>query len=189
MNETDQPTSVLRAEHQIILRVVRVLQHLVQRAESGQGFELASFRECVEFFRLFADACHHAKEEDLLFPVLEERGIPRENGPIGMMLYEHTLARGFTKDMGEALDDYERQESEATERFLSAARQYAELLTNHIFKEDNVLFTMGDNVMNENDQSNLCSKFCAVQCGSFGGKKREELERLAETLENRWSSD
>lgn len=189
MSQTQEPTAVLRDEHQTILRVLGVLGKLVERAETGSSFETASLRECVEFFRLFADACHHAKEEDLLFPVLEKRGIPRENGPIGMMLYEHTLARGFTKDMGEALDAHDRQESDAAERFLTSARQYVELLTNHIFKEDNVLFNMGDGVMTAEDRADLCGKFCEVQCGSFGGKKREELERMADALETRWCRD
>ena len=32
-------------------------------------------RKAIEFFRTFADGCHHGKEEDCLFPKLQERGI------------------------------------------------------------------------------------------------------------------
>ena len=42
---------------------------------------------------------------------------------------------------------------------------------------------MGDSVMTEDDQGSLCSQFCEVGCLSFGGKKREELEQLADELE------
>ena len=56
------------------------------------------------------------------------------------------------------------------------------MLTNHIDKEDNVLFNMGDSVMTEDDQGSLCSQFCEVGCRSFGGKKREELEQMAAAL-------
>lgn len=185
-NSDAPPSAVLREEHQVILRVLRVLSHLVQRAESGAGFETSSLQKCVEFFRLFADACHHAKEEDLLFPVLESRGIPKEGGPIGVMLYEHKIARQLTAQMAEALASYDAGDPESARAFCLTARQYVELLTNHIHKEDNVLFTMGDRVMNENDQQSLCSQFCEVGCRSFDGKKRDELAQIADDLESQW---
>ena len=191
MNEstTDQrPSTVLKNEHQTILRVLRVLESLVSRMESGENPESEALNRCVEFFRFFADACHHAKEEDLLFPVLESRGIPRDGGPIGVMLHEHTQARAFTKEMGEALANIENGSAAGKERFQSAARQYIGLLSNHIHKEDDVLYVMGDSVMTEEDQSSLCSQFCEVGCRSFGGKRREELEAMADDLEKRWLS-
>lgn len=185
-NNSEAPTGVLRAEHQVILRVIQVLKFLVNRSESGGGFEKESLGQCVEFFRLFADACHHAKEEGMLFPMLESRGIPREGGPIGVMLHEHELARGFTRDMGDALESVERGEGDGVNRFHGAARQYIELLTDHIHKEDQVLFNMGDQVMTAEDQSSLCRQFCEAGCDAMGGRTKEELERIAEDLETRW---
>lgn len=185
-NGNEKPSTVLRAEHETILCVIAVLQRLVDRSENGAGFERDAFGRCVEFFRSFADACHHAKEEDLLFPVLESRGIPRDGGPIGVMLEEHKLARGFTRDMGEALEAADRGEPDARVRFHAGAHQYIDLLTRHISKEDQVLFTMGDQVMTDEDQSNLCTRFCEVGCRSFGGKKRDELKRIAEELDSEW---
>ncbi len=188
MSETEMPSAVLRSEHQVILRVLSVLERLVARSEAGDGFEKAAMGQCVEFFRFFADACHHAKEEDLLFPTLEARGIPREGGPIGCMLEEHRLARQHTKEMGEALEGLDRGDADAVERFHDAAHKYRELLEQHIYKEDNILFNMGDQVMSQSDQDTLGGKFCEVGCRSFGGKKREELERMADDLEARWST-
>jgi hemerythrin-like domain-containing protein len=180
------PSAVLRDEHKTILRVLDVLEKITAKSDSGGGLDIGSSRRCVEFFRLFADACHHAKEEDLLFPVLEQRGIPREGGPIGVMLYEHTVGRELTRKMGEAVEALDAGDASGEEAFRAAARQYLELLRNHIFKEDNILFTMGDRVMSENDQSDLCGKFCEVGCRAFEGKKREELARIADELETEW---
>ena len=183
----DRPSTVLKNEHQVILRVVRVLQHLATRSAAGEGFEVESLQRCIEFFRYFADACHHAKEEDLLFPVLESRGVPNEGGPIGVMLYEHGVARQLTAQMGECLEAHEQGDAEAEAKFRDTARQYAELLTNHIHKEDNILFEMGDQAMTDQDQSDLCGKFCEAGCGLFGGKKRDELEAIAAELDERWA--
>jgi hemerythrin-like domain-containing protein len=184
--EAPKPSAVLRAEHEVIKRVLGVLERLVARSLSGEGFEAEFLTRCVEFFRAFADACHHAKEEDLLFPLLESRGIPREGGPIGVMLEEHKLARAYTRDMGEALEAKERGEAEAVQQFHAAARLYLDLLTNHISKENDVLFTMGDRVLTPQDQDSLSGKFCEVACRSFRGKKIEELERSADELEEQW---
>jgi hemerythrin-like domain-containing protein len=173
-------------EHQVILRVIGVLERLVERSERGDGFEAESLGRCVEFSRLFADACHHAKEEDLLFPVLESRGIPRDGGPIGVMLQEHQMARAYTRQMGEALEAAQGGEADAAQRFHEAAHQYIELLTMHIGKEDNILYPMGDRVMTTDDQDTLRGRFCEVGCRAFGGKHREELERIADELEAQW---
>jgi hemerythrin-like domain-containing protein len=178
-----RPAFVLRAEHQMILRVVRVLSELMDRLEQKAEFAAEPLSKCVEFLRLFADACHHGKEEDLLFPVLEARGIPREGGPIGVMLYEHRVARALTKDMAEALPAAASDDTGARTRFLQAARQYAQLLTQHIFKEDNVLFQMGDRVMQPDDQNALAAQFCSVNCRLFEGRRRDELLRMADELE------
>ncbi len=179
---SDKPSAVLKAEHKVILRVVAVIQRLVARARKGDGFETDSFAKCVEFCRFFADACHHAKEEDLLFPAMEARGMPREQGPIAVMLHEHEIARALTKEMADGL------EAGVEDSVLRAAMDYAELLTNHIYKEDNILFDMGDQVLSADDQESLCGKFCEVGCMSFGGKKREQLEAIADELETQWPS-
>lgn len=185
-NNTDMPSAVLKSEHKVILRVLSVLDRLVTRFENGDGFAREALGQCVDFFGFFADACHHAKEEDLLFPVLESRGIPREGGPIGMMLYEHTLARGHTAEMRAALDAGEAGDAGGEGRFVDSARAYIELLTNHIYKEDNVLFNMGDQVMSASDQESLCGKFGEVGCRAFGGKSKQQLEAIADELEVKW---
>lgn len=170
------------------MRVLGVLECLVDRALRGEGFEVESLKRCVEFFRSFADACHHAKEEYLLFPALESRSVPREGGPIGCMLEEHWLARGHTREMGEALEAKEQGNKDAGQRFHAAARQYLDLLTNHIYKEDNVLFNIGDDLLTGEDQASLRRKFGEAGCRSFHGKNRTELEQMADELEAQWPS-
>jgi hemerythrin-like domain-containing protein len=177
---SERPCAVLKAEHQVILRVLDVLETLIDRP--GEPLEREPLEQCVGFFRLFADACHHAKEEDLLFPVLEERGIANDGGPIGVMLHEHRVARSLVARMADSLDGSSDSE------FREAARDYLELLRQHIFKEDHVLFEAGDSVMSEDDQTRLGARFCEVGCQEFGGQRREELESLADRLVAGWGA-
>ena len=86
MASFDTPTAVLRDEHRLILQVIDVLESLLNSGAADGEYDFDALDRCTSFFRLFADACHHGKEEDLLFPELEAKGIPREGGPIGVML-------------------------------------------------------------------------------------------------------
>ena len=183
MTQPESPIATLKAEHQVILRVTRVLGGLMDRFEESGEFPDSPLARCVEFIRLFADACHHGKEEDLLFPVLETRGIPRDSGPIGVMLHEHQVARQLTRDMRDALGRSRTGEEAARGEFCQAARSYIDLITKHIFKEDNILFNMGARVINADDQCELVTQFCAVNCRVFEGKRREQLQKIADELE------
>lgn len=190
MTPTDtqpSPTVELKADHRTIERALRVLKLLVERGRDDDGFESEALGRCVEFFRLFADACHHGKEEDLLFPTLEARGVPRQGGPIGVMLEEHRLARIYTAEMARALADQESDADVARRRFLSAADRYIDLLSQHIFKEDNILFAIGDQVLTEEDRNRLARGFCDVRCRAFDGRTREQLVSIVEKLEADWS--
>lgn len=180
------PTEILVLEHETIKRVLAVLQNLARRARDGDGWEVESFRSCVEFYRNFADAFHHAKEEDLLFPALEARGIPRDGGPIAVMLMEHVKGREFVRQMADALEGVQNEDGAAREQLLQAVDEFNGLLSHHIYKEDNILFPMSDNVLTEEDQGKLHTRYCEVASRTFGDKSPEELKRIADELEERW---
>ena len=181
MSESRTPTGVLREEHQLILRVLDVLQRIVENGERGD-WDVNAMTECVAFFRLFADACHHGKEEDLLFPELQERGMSRDEGPIAVMLIEHRQGREFVGQMATALEDLGGDGEEPFARFDTAARGYIELLRGHIFKEDNVLFNMADFMVDGPACQRLCDRYDVVCAHRFEGQSKEELEGLAGSL-------
>lgn len=149
----------LVAEHDIIERGLDVLAKMVARIESG-GSVPGDFPKWVPaFFSQFADKCHHAKEEDLFFPLLKERGIPEEGGPIGVMLHEHDVGRDCVRRMREAS---EGDEFDAA-KFATAAKEFIPLLRQHIFKENNVLFKMAEQVLSEGDDDEMDGKFSQVE--------------------------
>ena len=95
----------------------------------------------------------------MFFPVLKQRGISEQGGPLGVMLHEHVLGRDCVGRM--------RQASQAqpldARTFADAARQYTPLLRQHIFKENNVLFRMAEQVMNEADDADVTGQFSQVE--------------------------
>ncbi len=149
----------LKSEHELIERGLNLLEKALARLAAGQPLPEGFPQWAPRFFQQFADQCHHAKEEDVFFPVLKQRGIPEQGGPIGVMLHEHGLGRDCVGRMREAS---QAQPFDAR-TFTDAARQYVPLLRQHIFKENNVLFRMAEQVMSEADDADVTGRFSKVE--------------------------
>lgn len=172
-------TAVLKEEHRSIERMLAVLEAAADHLEAGESVRPGLFREAVDFIRNFADKNHHGKEEANLFPLLAERGVAMEGGPLGMMLHEHDLGREFIKAIEDAIGGYESGDEAATQEIVDSVRGYTQLLTEHIWKEENVLFQMADQVLSEADQQDLTERFEQVEAELIGP---DELKRYTDML-------
>src|SRR3989304_91377 len=117
-------TEILRKEHDAILRMLEVTEQVAEQLARGEQVAPQTLNGLLEFFRLFADQCHHGKEEDLLFPKLQQKGMPREAGPIGVMLLEHDQGRAFVRQMAQAAEEYAKGNPGAAARWTAAAAGY-----------------------------------------------------------------
>jgi len=178
-----EPTEELKHEHRVIERVLRILEKASRRLEAGDSVPPEVFGKSIDFIRNFADKCHHGKEQDTLFPVLVEHGIPKEGGPIGVMLAEHDEGRAYVRGMAEALSKHRAGDVGAAADIAHNARGYAQLLEQHIQKEDNVLYPMAERVLSEEEKVELADKFEQVEREVMGEGKHEEYLRLVEGLE------
>ncbi|MGB5235002.1 MAG: hemerythrin domain-containing protein, partial [Candidatus Macondimonas sp.] len=89
----DNPIHQLTHEHHHILQVVHGLSAIDQELAAGRMPDLARLRDIVAFMREFADQCHHAKEEAILFPAMEDKGVPHDDCPLEGLLREHARGR------------------------------------------------------------------------------------------------
>jgi len=171
---------VLRDEHQWILAVSSALEELLDVPAQSRDFD--TIEKCVTFIRLFADACHHGKEEDLLFPALQECGLPRESGPIAVMLQEHRLGREAARAMRDALPAAREGDADAGRRLENAGRGYIHLIRGHIGKEDQVLFNMADQMVRGDRRGRLCTAYEATCSHTFEGCTKRQLEELGREI-------
>lgn len=175
-------TGILRHEHEAIEKVLEILATFAKKIEGGQPVEAETLKKTLEFFRLFADKCHHGKEEALLFPAMGEKGYPTDEGPIGVMLMEHDHGRRFIRGMGEAVDAWDSKGEEARKAFVHNARRYVNLLRDHILKENNILFNMADEAFTQEEQEELARKFEEIEEKEMGHGEHERLHRLMDEL-------
>lgn len=174
-------TDMLVEEHRIIKKVLQCLDKIVAETEKIGRLNLKAAETAVGFFRDFADGCHHAKEEDLLFPVMEANGFPREGGPTGVMLMEHESGRNFIRAMNESMAKASQGDQGAINQFCENARDYHALLTDHIHKEDHCLFTMADNALSGETKESLLGDFRKIE-SEAGGKRHEQYIQIARDL-------
>ena len=174
-------TAILRKEHEAILRMLDVAEEVSRRLDRGEPVAPETLAGLLEFFKLFADQCHHGKEEDLLFPALERKGMPRHGGPLAVMLAEHDQGRAFVHEMTEAAKAYP-QDPAAARRWLQASAGYQALLREHIHKENDILFVMAERMLSAAEQAELAAAFERAEEEKMGRGTHERLHALMDQL-------
>ena len=142
-----KPTQELSTEHNAVLVAVQILEKVEAAIAARSDQALGHLEQLLDFFKGFVDRCHHAKEEDVLFPELERRGVKREGGPIGVMLAEHDAGRGHIRAMSEGLDRLRHRDPVGVTAVREGARAYRGLLRAHIHKENSILFPLADRLV------------------------------------------
>lgn len=177
------PTEMLEAEHRIIALIVGEAPVLASRLEEGVPVDNGLMTGIVEFMRVYADQCHHGKEEELLFPVLAEKGVPMHGCPIGGLISEHIRGRALVKGLEEAASAIEINESDtaARERLIANLRGIADLYPGHIWREDYMLFPMTGKILSEEEQESLYEAFQQVD-KRIGNQVIDRLVAFAKSI-------
>lgn len=134
---------ILIEEHENITRMLQVLRTMCRKILEGGEVVTEDFREGISFIRNYADRHHHGKEEKFLFPEMTAHlGGPAQKLITHGMLVEHDLGRGHVLALETALADYDTEPTvDHKLDILAGAMAYVNLLTGHIDKENQVVFT------------------------------------------------
>jgi len=165
----------LKAEHGGIKQILRILDAICKRLESGADVNPDHLEQIVEFLTVFVDKCHHAEEEDILFPAFKEAGVAREGDPIGVLLADHEMGRSYVSQLRGAIGRYESGRREAATEIVRNARSYMTLLIDHIERENNVLYVLADARLSEEKQNELVEGFETIERERIGAGRHEEF--------------
>jgi len=184
-----KPIDVLMEEHRLIEQVLGSLESFAIAVDGGLGIERSLVKEYGEFFRGFADAYHHGKEEDILFQRMIERGFPTDSGPLAVMLHEHTEGRARVAVLREA--GQAEGAVEATERqgILTAAGEFIPLLRQHILKEDRILYPMALRALTGPELDQMETAFETFEKNLNVDGTEERLRAVAERLTSAFAPD
>ena len=169
-----QALQILSDEHKNILKVIDALLNECNKLEAGKPINTQFFTKVIEFVRSYADNFHHAKEEDILFKELDTTKM--HCNPIPQMLHEHELGRNTIAMLEQGLQNQDK------DKIVENAKEYASLLQQHIKKEDNILFPMADDALNEQTNKEILQQYEQAE-EKLKDTKNKQLAFLKE-LEN-----
>jgi hemerythrin-like domain-containing protein len=172
------PAEQLKEEHEGISLMLRILEKVCAKMEAKEKVDLGHLERISQFFKIFVDQCHHGKEEDLLFPAI----IPMEQKLIGLLLGEHSQGRSYVRAMGQELTRMKKLEGLTWVGYAANAQKYIAIMTQHIQKEDNVLFPMFDRLLGKKKQMELVEGFEDLERKKIGEGIHEEFHKLLDEL-------
>lgn len=172
----------LRHDHRVIQQVVAGMSAVADLLDSGKQVDPSVLSDLVQFLRVFADQCHHEKEEQHLFPMLATRANMSIRRELESLEREHRSAKQLVDRLAKAAAVYHDNSEAVRYRIIDLLQQLAELYPAHIWKEDFLLFPVAQQSLSTNEQQDLKEKFDDVE-REVGEDVHAGFEMLARKLE------
>lgn len=169
-------------EHELIERAMAVLRQNLEELESGR-YDPTQLTRALDFLLEFGDKVHNKKEEDHLFPRMQERGVPVQGGPLGVMLMEHEEERNLLGRMIMDVPKLPELSSAELAKFKQEGMDYLRIRAEHIWKENDVLYNIGRQVLTPDDATELVDNFNAIDKAAYGTKAKEDYLSMVVELE------
>ena len=135
------PIGPLMREHRLIERMVDVINSELTKMSEQTELDPASIDIAVDFFRTYADRCHHGKEEDILFKELAAKRLSKEDKKImDELIEEHTYARNTVGMLKEAKTRFVQGNENALSDIEALLTELTQFYPKHIEKEDKHFF-------------------------------------------------
>lgn len=149
-------------EHDVILSFLDKLEATNQEIQKLDAYD----ENNTELYRNLASIAehlihaepHHEREEEVLFPAVEARGV---TGPTRIMELEHVDLRRYKKDIQFLAQNVARMNFEEFKRRLDGTAKLLILsLRDHIFKENNILYPTALDVITDKESWNRLKQEC-----------------------------
>jgi hemerythrin-like domain-containing protein len=168
-----EPIQKLVDEHTLIKRLLALVPNLCDRVNADLEGNREVILQSVEFIKQFADKFHHAKEEDILFAYAKGN-----IDIINVMLEDHKKGRYYVKSVLLGLETGDAA-------YVSySLKHYRELLTEHIKKEDEILYPWIEKGMTPEQIAELEVKFDKTDL-EFGNGFYDKWEGFVSGLEKK----
>ena len=169
-------TEKLKEEHQLILRYIGLLNDYLLAIKKGNSKLVEHLPSFIQFVQEFADKYHHGKEEEILFKVMDEPEVLSHCNPIPQMQFEHDAGRDYIRNFKSALEKGD------VNLAASNASGWGALLQEHIGKEDNILYPMGEEGLTDEQKKKILGLYQKVEEKFEGAKLEKKFVNLYQQL-------
>ena len=142
------PVQRLVDEHNWIKRLLALIPVMVDEIRASGEIDSELLLAAVDFIRGYADRFHHMKEEDILFDYTD-----RNATIVQVIFQDHDRARGFVRAIVQAVEDGDH------DALCSNLINYRDLLTEHIDKEDKILYPYIDRALTTSQVGQIFQRF------------------------------
>ncbi len=142
------PIAPLMIEHRLIERMIRLMAQEQDRLQANIAVspefafvEPRFLQAAVSFLRDYADACHHGKEEEILFAALQAKPLsPAHRRILQQLQAEHRWGREATQRLAFATQRFLQGQEEAVTDILTGLEALVTFYPAHIAAEDQEFF-------------------------------------------------
>jgi hemerythrin-like domain-containing protein len=173
------PIGSLMIEHRLIERVIAVLEKGLHKMNRNEYLDPEIVATSVEFIRIYADRCHHGKEEDILFRDLERKQLSDQHrDTMNQLKEEHVLGRQITNSLSEANDRYYRHERGSYLDMKKHIEHLVEFYPAHIETEDKRFFVPCMEYFDQQEQDRMLQEFWEFDRSLIHDRYRDMVESL-----------
>jgi hypothetical protein len=169
---------LLRQDHEVTERVFAAME---ARFASAAGPSPAQVMRLVRYLQDYVDRCHNQKEEQHLFPRLERAGMPRDAGPLGVMLHEHRQAEQILASLVPLGRAFAAGDRSVLPDLRAAFEAYAALCKDHFWKEGDILYPAALRMLTDAEGEEIVRGIDALEA-SLGEGTRERYYRMAQEI-------
>ncbi|MEW6593172.1 MAG: hemerythrin domain-containing protein [Candidatus Hadarchaeota archaeon] len=127
-----RPIGQLMVEHRLIGRMARLLDKEQLMMAGASKVNLAFIDSAVDFFRTYADRCHHGKEEDILFRDLAKKSLSQPHKKVmDELVEEHVWARKNVRRLADVKEEYTRGNAAALKEMVEILKALRDFYQAH----------------------------------------------------------
>jgi len=169
------PIQTMLDEHEIICSTEEIIENLDKIWETDAEKYKTIVTTLIEFFREYADGYHHRKEEEVLFPAVNDHPDFVLQEIIEEFETHHEDFRDYTSLIEEAITEKDFEKS------YKELNNYLQDLLDHIGAENDELFVLAETLMDEDDLETIYFKFKDIDL-ELGEERKRELEESIEAI-------
>ncbi|MCF8257721.1 MAG: hemerythrin domain-containing protein [Flavobacteriales bacterium] len=149
----NNPIATMLQEHEVICRATDLVETMKGTWNDDPEGYAARARALIHFFRQYADGYHHRKEEDVLFPAIKAHPDFVLQEMVDEFEQHHVDFRAYAANALSALDAGDHA---IAHKHLTA---YVSDLLDHIAAENDELFVLAENLLDEEALETLYFRF------------------------------
>ncbi len=172
----------LEHDHRFINKVVATMTVLADDLQAESPLDPELLRSLVEFMRIFAEQCHHRKEERYLCAALAKKPLPNAWHILSILDKEHDRVHAMTDELARAVSAYVLDPRRGRDGLMSVFRNIVAFYPRHIWKEEYLFFPVARQLLSAGEQEEIARGYAETE-EQIGSDVHHAFEALARFVE------